>query len=40
MELNKSFQDLKNGSRNNKENPKGDDSGDRNPKKEIKNHVC
>jgi hypothetical protein len=38
MELNKTIQDLK--SRNNKENPKGDNSGDRNPRKEIRNHRC
>jgi hypothetical protein len=38
MEWNKTIQDLKNVSRNNKENPKGDNSGDRNPRKEIKNH--
>jgi hypothetical protein len=30
----------KNGSRNNKENPMGDNSGDRNPRKEIRNHRC
>jgi hypothetical protein len=29
-----------NGSRNNKENPKVDSSGDRNPRKEITNHRC
>jgi hypothetical protein len=40
MELNKTIQDLKNGSRNNTENPKGDNSGDRNPKKDIRNHRC
>jgi hypothetical protein len=40
MELNKTIQDLKNGSRNNKENTKGDNSGDRNPRKEIRNHRC
>ena len=28
------------GNRNNKENPKGDNSGDRNPRKEIRNHRC
>jgi hypothetical protein len=28
----------KNGSRNNKENPKGENSEDRNPRKEIRNH--
>jgi hypothetical protein len=27
-------------SRNNKENSKGDNSGDRKPRKEIKNHRC
>jgi hypothetical protein len=30
----------KKGSRNNEENPKGDNSGDRNPRKEIRNHRC
>jgi ribosomal protein S6E (S10) len=30
----------KNVSRNNKENPKGDNSGDRNPRKEIRNPRC
>jgi hypothetical protein len=30
----------KNGSRNNEENPKGDNSEDRNPRKEIRNHRC
>jgi hypothetical protein len=30
----------KNGSRNNEEYPKGDNSGDRNPRKEIRNHRC
>jgi hypothetical protein len=39
-ELNKNIQDLKNGSRNNKEITKGDKSGDRNPRKEIWNHRC
>jgi hypothetical protein len=29
---------FKNGSRNNKENPTGHNSGDRNPRKEIRNH--
>ena len=28
----------KKGNINNKENPKGDNSGDRNPRKEIRNH--
>jgi glutamyl-tRNA reductase len=40
MELNKTIQDLKKGSRNNKENPKGDNSEDRNSRKEIRNHRC
>jgi hypothetical protein len=35
MELNKIIQDLK-GNRNNKENQKWDNSGDRNPRKEKK----
>jgi hypothetical protein len=30
----------KNGSRNNEENRKGDNSGDRNPRKEIGKHRC
>jgi hypothetical protein len=30
----------KNGSRNNKEITKGDNSGDRNPRKEIRSHRC
>jgi hypothetical protein len=30
----------KKGSRDNKENPKGDNSTDRNPRKEIRNHRC
>ncbi|EDL29333.1 mCG148012, partial [Mus musculus] len=38
-ELNKTVQD-KTESRNNKENPKGDNSGDRNPRKEIRSHRC
>jgi hypothetical protein len=37
MELNKTS-GSKNGSRNNEENPKGDNSRDRNPRKEIRNH--
>jgi hypothetical protein len=36
-EVNKTFKNLKNGSRNNKENQKGDNSGYRNPRKEIRN---
>jgi hypothetical protein len=42
MELNKTIQALrpKTGSRNNKEKPKGDNSGDRNTRKEIRNHRC
>ena len=40
MELNKTIQDLKNRSRNNEENPKGDNSGDGNPRKEIRSHRC
>jgi hypothetical protein len=38
MELNKTIQDLKNGRRNNEENPKGDNSGGRYPRKDIRNH--
>jgi hypothetical protein len=38
MELNKTIQDLKMGNRNNKENTKVDNSGDRNLRKEIRNH--
>jgi hypothetical protein len=30
----------KNEIRNNEENPKGDNSGDRNPRKETRNHRC
>ena len=30
----------KNGSRNNEENPKRDNYGARNPRKEIRNHRC
>jgi hypothetical protein len=40
MELNKTIQDLKMEIEKNKENPKGDNSGDRNPRKEIRNHEC
>ena len=40
MELNKTIQDLKIGSRNNEENPKGDNTGQRKPRKEIRNHNC
>jgi hypothetical protein len=40
MELNKTIQDLKVEVEKNKENPKGDNSGDRNPRKEIRNHRC
>jgi hypothetical protein len=40
MELKKKHLRSKNGSRNNKENTKGDNSGDRNPRKEIGNHGC
>jgi hypothetical protein len=36
-ELNKTIQDLKMG-KNNKEITKADNSGDRNPRKEIRNH--
>ena len=39
MELNKTIQPKK-GSTNNKENPEVDNSRDRNPRKEIKNHRC
>ena len=38
MELNKTIKDLKREVEKNKENPKGDDSGDRNPSKEVRNH--
>ena len=38
MELNKTIQDPKMGSRNNKESLEGDNSEDRNPRKEIWNH--
>jgi hypothetical protein len=38
VELKKNHPGYKHGSRNNKENPKGDNSGDRNPRKEIWNH--
>jgi hypothetical protein len=38
VELNKTIQDLKMEVEKNKENPKGDNSGDRNPSKEIRNH--
>jgi hypothetical protein len=37
MELNTTIKS-KNGSRNNEEKPKRDNSGDRNPRKEIRNH--
>jgi hypothetical protein len=40
MELNKTHPRSKNGSTNNKENPKGDNPGDRNPRKEIRNYRC
>ena len=40
MELNKTIQDLKNRSRNNEENSRGENSGDRNPRKEIRKHRC
>ena len=41
MELNKTMEDIKKGgSRNNKENSKEDNSGNRNPRKEIRNHRC
>uniref|UniRef100_A0A8C6G7V4 Uncharacterized protein n=1 Tax=Mus spicilegus TaxID=10103 RepID=A0A8C6G7V4_MUSSI len=39
-ELNKIFQDLENGDRNNKEITKGDNTGDRKPRKEIRSHRC
>ena len=39
-ELNKTIQDLKNESINNKEITKGDNSVDRKPRKEIRNHRC
>jgi hypothetical protein len=38
MELNKTTQDLKMEVETIKENPKGDNSGDRNPRKEIRSH--
>jgi hypothetical protein len=39
MELNKTkILESKSKSINNKQNPKGDNSGDRNPRKEIRNH--
>ena len=40
MELNKTIQKSKNGSIDNEQNPKGDNSKDRNPRKEIKTHRC
>jgi hypothetical protein len=39
-ELNKTVQDLKNGNKNNKEITKGDNPGDRKPRKEIRSHRC
>jgi hypothetical protein len=39
-ELNKTIQDLKNGTRNNKEITKRDNSGDRKPRKDIRSHRC
>jgi hypothetical protein len=41
MKLNKTIQDLKMEVEkiNNKENPKGDNSRDRNPRKEIRNYI-
>ena len=41
MELNKTkILESKSKSINNKQNPKGDNSGDRNPRKEIRNNRC
>jgi hypothetical protein len=41
MELNKAIQDLKmEVEKKNKENPKGDNSGDRKPRNEIRSHRC
>jgi hypothetical protein len=39
-EMEQNHERPKNGSRNNKEHPKGDNCGDRNPRKEIRNHRC
>jgi hypothetical protein len=38
MELKKKHTRSKNGSRNNEENTKGDNSADRKPRREIRNH--
>jgi hypothetical protein len=38
MELKKKHPGSKKGSRKNKENPNGDNAGDRKPRKEIRNH--
>ena len=40
MELKKTIQDLKREVETIKKNPKRDNSGDRNPSKEIRNHRC
>jgi hypothetical protein len=40
MELNKTIQDLKSEVKTIKTIPKGDNSGDRNPRKENRNHRC
>jgi hypothetical protein len=40
MELNKTIQDLKLEAEKNIENPKRYNSGDRNPRKELRNHRC
>jgi hypothetical protein len=40
MELSKTIQDIKNGNKNNEENPNGDNSRDRNPRKEIRKQMC
>jgi hypothetical protein len=39
-EMNKTFQYLKNGNRNNKEITKGDHPGVRNPRKDSRSHRC
>jgi hypothetical protein len=40
VELNKTIQNLKREVEKNKENPKEDNSGDRNSREEIRNHIC
>jgi hypothetical protein len=39
-EIEQNYPRSKNGSRNNEEKSKGDNSGDRNPRKEIRTHRC